>query len=162
MAKAKMTTARKTVGKKKPTLKADFNQFRDSVSNFLMKKFTETDTFNQTVDATLGAMLDLCYEADVFTKDQFEKKVSVAMQTNAFRNIILDCARLADKEKIVERIIHGMANLDIDRDHELLEVGNMKKLFVDKTEDILKLLDAKLADLVKSEEEETNDGTKMP
>ena len=155
--RTRTANGKKDAGKKKPSMRVEFRQFVDSLNNFLMKRFTDSDSFNRTVDASIGTILDLCYEKGVFTKEEFEKTVSKAMQTNTFQNIISDCKRIDDDGKVVERIIHGMANLNIDRDHELLKVENLTKLFNERAETILQLLDEKLADLVKAEEEE-NDG----
>jgi hypothetical protein len=59
---------------------------------------------------------------------------------------------------VVERIIHGMTHLDLDRDHPLLTVDSLQNVFQNRTEDIIKLLDKKLVEVVKEEKEDKDNG----
>jgi len=134
----------------------------ESMNNFLMKRFTDIDAFNRTVDASVGTILDLCYKKNLFTVEEFEKHVTNSMKIQTFQKIMIDCTKIADKEKIVERIIHGMINLDIDKDHDLLKIKGMRHIFGDKAEAILQLLDEKLKKLIEGEEDNINGKTDLP
>jgi len=145
------------IQKKKFTIRQEFHKFQEDIQTFLMRRFTQIDTFHQTTDVVIGAMLDFFYEKGIFTKKEFDDVCSKKFRDSTFNKILNDLGKTQDSDlpQIVDRIVNVMSELDIDRGHDLLKVDSMTKFFGENTGVVLQLLDEKLEDLVK--EEESND-----
>jgi len=140
---------------KKPSLRKEFNSFADNISKYIHQKFIDFHTFNQTVDASIGAIIDLCYEKGVFTKEEFDKDVTDKLKTQSFTRVIANSKDYED-EQLVNKIINAMNGLNIDRNHKKLQQEELKLIFGDRTDAILELLNKKLDELIIKEEIKSN------